>query len=385
MTDSFLPFSKPCIDEATIQEVLDCLNSGWLATGPRVKQFTDNLKKYLKAPFVLPVTSGTAALHLALLALDLKPGDEVITSPMTFVATANTIVLAGAKPVFVDAEIDTYNIDVNKIEAAITPKTRAILPVHYAGLPVDLDPIYEIAKKHNLRVIEDAAHAIGAAYKNKQIGSFGDTQIFSFHPNKNMTTGEGGCISTRDEKLAKTIEILRFHGIDREAWNRFSKEGSQHYDVVAPGFKFNMLDLQAALGIHQLASLDDFIEKRTKLAHRYLNLLEGWPEWQLPASQPSYECKHAWHLFVPLINTEVAKMTRDDFMAAMKTGNIGTGFHYDAVHLFSYYRDKFGYKPGDFPNTESIASRIVSLPLFPWMTFEEQDRVIDMMKKIFKR
>ena len=275
MTENFLPFSKPCIDEAAIQEVLDCLNSGWLATGPRVKQFTDDLKAYLSAPYVLPMTSGTAALHLSLLGIDLKPGDEVITTPMTFVATANTIVLAGAKPVFVDAELDSYNIDVSKIEAAITPKTRAILPVHYAGLPVDLDPIYDIAKKHNLRVIEDAAHAIGAEYKGKRIGSFGDTQIFSFHPNKNMTTGEGGAVSTRDEKLAKMIEILRFHGIDREAWNRFSKEGSQHYDVIAPGFKFNMLDLQAALGIHQLASLDDFIEKRTKLAHRYLNLHGG--------------------------------------------------------------------------------------------------------------
>lgn len=383
MTNTFLPFSKPSIDQATIDEVIDCLKSGWLATGPRVKQFTENLKKYLAAPYVLPMTSGTAALHLALLGFDLKPGDEVITTPMTFVATANTIILAGAKPVFVDAELKSYNIDVSKIEAAMTPQTRAILPVHYAGLPVDLDPIYNIAKQYNLRVLEDAAHAIGAEYKGKRLGSFGDTQIFSFHPNKNMTTGEGGCVSTRDEKLARTIEILRFHGIDREAWNRFSKEGSQHYDVVAPGFKYNMMDLQAALGLHQLASLDDFVEKRTKLAYRYLNLLDGWPQWQLPASQPNYDCKHAWHLFVPLINPEKAKMSRDDFMTAMKEGNIGTGFHYDAVHLFSYYRNTFGYKPGDFPNTENIASRIVSLPLFPWMTFEEQDRVIDTMKKVF--
>lgn len=382
--EDFLPFCRPCIDEATIQEVVDCIKSGWLTTGPRVQKFTEALKQYLQAPHALPLTSGTAALHLALLGLNLQPGDEVITTPMTFVATANTIVQAGAKPVFVDAEIDTYNIDVNKIEATITPKTKAILPVHYAGLPVDLDPIYAIAKQHNLRVIEDAAHSIGTEYKGKKIGSFGDTQIYSFHPNKNMTTGEGGCVTTRDDELAKFISIARFHGIDREAWNRFAKSGSQHYDVVMPGYKYNMLDIQAAIGLHQLAALDQFIQRRTEIAKRYIAELKDWPEWQL-TSAPKYEHKHAWHLFVPLINPEVAKMNRDEFMTAMKEHNIGTGFHYDAVHLFSYYRNNFGYKQGDFPNTESIAQRIVSLPLFPSMTDNEFDRTIEAMKKVFKK
>lgn len=385
MTNDFLPFSKPTIDEATIQEVVDCIHSGWMATGPRVQKFTQDLKNYLEAPYVKPLTSGTAALHLSLLAFDLKPGDEVITCPMTFVASANTIVLAGAKPVFVDAELNGYNIDVSKIEAAITPKTKAIMPIHYAGLPADLDPIYDLAKKHNLRVLEDVAHAIGAEYKGKKLGSFGDTQIFSFHPNKNMTTGEGGAIATRDEKLLQSANVLGFHGIDREAWNRFSKDGKQHYDVIAPGFKYNMLDIQAALGLHQLAQLDEFNEKRRQLAERYLTLFDGWSEITLPANKMSYDCKHAWHLFVPLINTEKAKMSRDDFMEAMKTSNIGTGFHYDAVHLFTYYREKFGYKPGDFPNTELIASRIVSLPLFPSMTIKDQDRVINAMKKVFNK
>jgi len=382
--NDFLPFCRPSIDEATIQEVVECMRSGWLATGPRVQKFTEDLKQYLQAPHALPLTSGTAALHLSLLGLNLQPGDEVITCPMTFVATANTIVQAGAKPVFVDAEIETYNIDVNKIEAAITPKTKAIIPIHYAGLPVDLDPLYALAKKHNLRVIEDAAHSIGTEYKGKKIGSFGDTQIFSFHPNKNMTTGEGGAVTTRDDELAHFISVARFHGIDREAWNRFAKSGSQHYDVVYPGLKYNMLDLQAAIGIHQLAALDDFIARRTKIANCYMDELKDWPEWQLP-TLPNYEYKHAWHLFVPLINPEAAGMNRDEFMAAMKEHNIGTGFHYDAVHSFSYYRDNFGYKKGDFPNTESIAERIVSLPLFPSMTDNEFDRVIEAMKKVFKK
>lgn len=383
--DTFLPFSRPFINEAMIQEVVDCLKSGWLATGPRVQKFTELLKEYLQAQHVLPLVNGTAGLHLALMSLDLQPGDEVITTPMTFVASVNTIVIAGGKPVFVDVEPDSYNIDTTKIESAITPRTRAILPVHYAGLSVDLDPIYKLAERYHLRVIEDAAHAIGTEYKGKKIGSFGDTQLFSFHPNKNLTTGEGGCITTSQEKTARFISIYRFHGIDREAWNRFSKQGSQHYDVIGAGFKYNMSDIQASLGIHQLQALDSMNARRAALAERYLSLLSDWPEWQLPAHQKSYEQKHSWHLFVPLLNPESAGMDRDTFMEKMKIYNIGTGFHYDAVHLFSFYRNQFGYKPGDFPHAESIAKRIVSLPLFPSMKDEEQDRVIDAMKQVFKR
>ena len=210
--EAFLPFSRPSISQAAIDEVVACLKSGWITTGPRVKQFEEDLKAYVGAPYVLALTSATAGLHLALVALDLKPGDEVITTPMTFAATLNTIVLAGGKPVLVDVEPRTYNMDVAKIETAVTKRTRAIMPVHFAGLPVDLDPLYAIAKKHNLRVIEDAAHAIGTEYKGKRIGSFGDIQVFSFHPNKNMTTGEGGCVVTRDEKLASDVALLRFHG-----------------------------------------------------------------------------------------------------------------------------------------------------------------------------
>lgn len=383
MAETFLPFAKPSLNQAALDEVMACLNSGWLATGPRVKQFEDDLKQYLNCPHALALTSATAGLHLALLALDLKPGDEVITTPMTFVATLNMIVVSGGKPVLVDIDPKTYNIDIQKIEEAITPRTRAIMPVHFAGLPVDLDPLYALAEKYHLHIIEDAAHAIGTEYKGRRIGSFGDTQVFSFHPNKVMTTGEGGCLTTRSEEIAKQITIQRFHGIDREAWNRFSKTGSQHYDVIAPGFKYNMADFQAALGIHQLKALDEMIEKRTLLANRYYETLSRWKEFTLQAI-PEYSHRHSWYICAPLLNLEAAGMSRDDFIQAMKEHNIGLGLHYEAVHLYSYYQKNFGYKAGDFPHAESVGSRIFSLPLFPDMTFEEQDRVIDTMALILE-
>ena len=382
--DEFLPFSRPTISQEAIDEVVTCLKSGWITTGPRVKQFEDDLKKYLGAPQVLALTSATAGLHLVLAALELKPGDEVITTPMTFAATLNTIVLTGGTPVLVDVEPGTYNTDVTRIEKAITKRTRAIMPVHFAGLPVDLDPLYDLAKKHNLRVIEDAAHAIGTEYKGKRIGSFGDVQVFSFHPNKNMTTGEGGCVATRDEKLAGDVALLRFHGMDREAWNRFGKKGNQHYEIIAPGYKYNMMDIQAALGLHQLKQLDGFIKRRTEIALRYHALMKDWPQWTLTTS-PSYSHLHAWHLYTPLINPDAANMDRDAFMQGMKERNIGTGLHYRAVHLYPYYREKFGFKRGDFPNAETISDRIVSLPLFPTMTDADQDRVIAAMQDLFKR
>lgn len=382
MTEEFLPFSRPSISEEAINEVVACLQSGWITTGPRVQQFTDDLKTYLDAPFVLPLSSATAGLHLALLAMDLQPGDEVITTPLTFAATLNTIVLAGGKPVLVDIDPNTLNFDVNQLEDAINENTRVILPVHFAGLPVDLDVLYELAERYDLRILEDAAHAIGAEYKGKRIGSFGDTQVFSFHPNKNMTTGEGGCIATTDAELANQIERLRFHGIDRAAWNRFSKSGSQHYEVVMPGYKYNMMDIQAAIGVSQLQALDGFIARRNELAHRYLEALSDWAQWELPTS-PDYDHLHAWHLFTPRINEQEAGMDRDEFMQAMKDKNIGTGLHYRAVHLYPYYREAFGFAPGDFPHAEDVCERIVSLPLFPGMSDADHDRVLDVMYQIF--
>jgi dTDP-4-amino-4,6-dideoxygalactose transaminase len=381
---TFLPFAKPSISPEAIAEVVACLESGWITTGPRVKRFEEALQSYFNSPFALTLNSATAGLHLALLALNLQPWDEVITTPLTFAATLNTIVLAGGKPVLVDVEPQTYNLDVNRLADAITPNTKAIVPVHYAGLPVDLDPLYQLAQQYNLRVIEDAAHAIGAEYKGTRIGSFGDTQVFSFHPNKNMTTGEGGCITTVDSELARTVTLLRFHGIDREAWNRFSKSGSQHYEVVAPGYKYNMMDIQAALGLHQLPALNEYINLRTQRVKRYQEALQDWQQFTLP-SPPSYAHRHAWHLFAPLINPEIAGMTRDEFMQQMQAHNIGTGLHYRPVHLYPYYQEKFGFKLGDFPHAEAIGERIVSLPLFPDLSLDAQDQVIATMAKIFNR
>jgi dTDP-4-amino-4,6-dideoxygalactose transaminase len=274
-------------------------------------------------------------------------------------------------------------MDMDAVEAAITPKTKAIVPVHYAGLPVDCDRLYEIAERHGIRVMEDAAHAIGASYKGRRIGSFGDTQVFSFHPNKNITTGEGGAISTRDERLARQIDLWRFHGIDREMWNRFSKTGSQLYDIALPGFKYNMTDIQAALGLHQLPRLDYFIEKRRQLVERYMRLIGDWPMFQFPKA-PRYEHVHAWHLFTPCIIPEFAGMDRDTFIQEMKAEGIGLGLHWGAVHLSSYYQKKYGFKRGDFPHTEKICDTISSFPLFPDLTDAEQDRVVETMARILK-
>lgn len=382
MSEEYLPFSRPMISQAAIDEVVSCLKSGWITTGPRVAEFTEALKEYFQAPYVLPLTSATAGLHLALLAMDIKPGDEVITSPLTFAATLNTIVLAGGKPVLVDIDPHTLNMDINRLEDAITDRTRVLLPVHFAGLPVDLDPLYEIADKRGLRVIEDAAHAIGTEYKGKRIGSFGDTQVFSFHPNKTMTTGEGGCVVTRDQQLADQIARLRFHGIDRQAWNRYGKNGSQDYEIVLPGFKYNMMDIQAAIGIHQLKELGGFIARRNELAERYQEALSDWMQWTLP-KRPAFDHLHSWHIYTPLINEDITRMNRDEFMQAMKERNIGTGLHYRAVHLYPYYRQMFNFNPGDFPHAEDVCDRIVSLPLFPLMTDAEHDRVLDVMYSIF--
>ncbi len=381
---AFLPFAKPTISEEAIAEVVATLRSGWLTTGSKVQKFEEMLSTYHGGRRALCVSSATAGLHIAMLALDLKKGDEVITTPLTFVATLNVIVQAGGKPVLVDINPNTLNINVDAIEAAITPRTRVIMPIHYAGLPCDMDAIYTLAKKHNLRVVEDCAHAIGADYKGKKIGSFGDIQVVSFHPNKNITTGEGGAIITNDKTLVNKLERLRFHGIDRDSFNRFGKAGSQRYDVVAAGFKYNMMDIQAALGIHQLPELNGFIEKRTALAKRYIEILGSWSELTLP-QLPAYDHAHAWHLLTPLLNNNSAKLDRDGLISAMKTENIGLGLHYQSTHVFSYYADNYGWKPNDFPHSLSIGEHIFSLPLFPTMTTHEQDRIIKSLEKVLKK
>ncbi|MEI6729986.1 MAG: DegT/DnrJ/EryC1/StrS aminotransferase family protein [Pseudomonadota bacterium] len=373
INNPYLPFAKPTLSEETYADVEAVLRSGWLTTGPKVAQFEQDLSAYFSGRGVRCLSSATAGLQLALLAIGLKEGDEVITTPLTFVATLNTIVQAGGRPVLVDIDRKTRNMDLALLEKAITPKTRAIVPVHFAGLPVDLDEVYRIAEKYKLRVIEDTAHTIGAEYKGKKIGSFGDIGVMSFHPNKNMTTGEGGAVVTDDPDVLKQIEIMRFHGIDRNAFNRFSKGGSQHYDVVAAGFKYNMMDIQAAIGLRQLPMLDGFIDNRTALIAKYREKLAGVAGIELP-EDPAYSHRHAWHLLTVLVEE------RDLFIEKMKELNIGIGMHYVATHLFSFYKDKFGYKLGDFPNAEYVGSHICSLPLFPTMSDSELDRVVEAVK-----
>ncbi len=382
--EDFLPFTTACIDEETIESAVACLRSGWVATGPRVQQFEKDLSHYLECPHSVAVNSATSGLHLALVACGIGKGDEVITTPLTFVSTVNSIIHTGATPVLVDVEDNTYNIDVSKIEAAITPRTKAIMPVHFTGLSVDLDPLYDIAKKYNLRVIEDAAHAIGSSYKGRKIGSFGDIQVYSFHPCKNMTTAEGGAISVHDEETAKKMRVLRFHGIDKDAWDRYSKDGDQNLNVIAPGYKYNMSDLQASIGIPQLKKLDEMNVKRQKLVDRYQEAFKGWDEITPPQNVP-YDHFNAFHIYAILVNPEAAGRTRDELITELKNYNIGCGLHYPAVHLFPYYQETYNFKRGDFPRAETISDRIMSLPLFPQMSDGQQNRVISALKQIFNK
>jgi dTDP-4-amino-4,6-dideoxygalactose transaminase len=380
----FLPFSRPTIDDAEINEVVDSLRSGWITTGPKVKRFEEEFRSYVGAPFAVPLSSATAGLHLTLLALKIKEGDEIITTPMTFASTVSICVLCGAKPVLVDIEPGTLNIDVSKIREKITERTRAIIPVHFAGQSCDMDPIFALAKEFGLTVIEDAAHAAGTEYKGKRIGSFDSVSIFSFHPNKNITTGEGGMVCTPDEALAEEISLLKFHGMNREAWKRFAASGTPNYDIMLPGFKYNMMDIQAAIGIHQLPKLDGFIDRRTAIAEFYNRELADVAELALPAYAP-YEQRHAWHLYTPLVRIEKLAIDRDAFMAELKKENIGTGLHYKAIHHHEYYRNTLNIRPGELPNADYASDRILSLPLFPLMTLDDARDVVEGVKAVIAR
>lgn len=384
MRKEFLPFSTPTIGEDEISEVVDSLRSGWITTGPKVKRFEEAFKAYVGAPFAVPLSSATAGEHLALLALRIKEGDEVITTPMTFASTVSMIVLAGAAPVLVDIEPGTLNIDAAKIREKITEKTKAIIPVHFAGQPCDMDPIFALAREFNLTVIEDAAHAVGTEYKGQRIGSFDSISIFSFHPNKNITTGEGGMLCTPDEALAEEVSLLKFHGMNREAWKRFSAQGNPSYDIMLPGFKYNMMDIQAAIGLHQLPKLDGFIARRTEIASFYNEAFADVAEIATPALAP-YEQRHAWHLYTPLIRIEKLTIDRDRFMAELKGLNIGSGLHYKAIHHHAWYREHLPQPEGTLPNADYASDRILSLPLFPKMTMEDAKDVVEAVKTVIAR
>jgi dTDP-4-amino-4,6-dideoxygalactose transaminase len=380
----FLPFSTPTIDDAEIDEVVDSLRSGWITTGPKVKRFEEAFREYVGAPFAVPLSSATAGLHLTLLAMKIKEGDEIITTPMTFASTVSMIVLCGGTPVLVDIEAGTLNLDVAKVRERITPRTRAVIPVHFAGQVCDMDPLLALAEEFGLTVIEDAAHAAGTEYKGRRVGSLDTVSIFSFHPNKNITTGEGGMVCTPDEALAEEISLLKFHGMSREAWKRFAASGSPNYDIILPGFKYNMMDIQAAIGIHQLPRLDGFIERRREIAEFYNRELADVAELALPAYAP-YEQRHAWHLYTPLVRTERLTIDRDRFMDELKKLNIGSGLHYKAVHHHAWYREHLPQPAGSLPNADYASDRILSLPLFPKMTDDDALDVVAAVKDVIAR
>ncbi len=371
VTTPYLPFTRPTLDEETIQGVVEVLRSGWLASGPKVQEFELALADYLGGGRQVRVlTSATGALEVALRVCGIGPGDEVILPALSFAATANVIVRVGARPMFVDVDLATRNMDLNQAEAAVTSRTRALMPVHFAGLPVDMDALYGLAHRRGLRVIEDAAHAIGSAWNGRRIGGFGDIVSFSFHPNKNMTTIEGGALSVADPELAKAIETERFHGIARDA------EGEM--DVVRAGGKYNMPDVSARVGLGQLRRLDEFNGRRRALARAYFSGLKTDPPMQLPSEGDD---GHSWHMFAPLLPLEDLRITRREFIQSMHGKGIGVGVHYPAMHLFSVYR-AMGYRPGDFPHAERIGRSTVTLPLFPAMSDSDVARVCQAAAEI---
>lgn len=361
----FLPFTRPAMDEATIASVVAVLRSGWLASGPKVLELEAALSGYCGGRPVRTLNHATAALEIALRACGIGPGDEVITPALSFVATANVIARVGARPVFVDVDLDTRNIDLDQAEAAVGTRTRAIMPVHFAGLPVDMDRLYAIAGRHGLRVIEDAAHAIGAAWRGRRIGSFGDLACFSFHANKNITTIEGGAIVGGSAQEVSAIERLRFHGLVKYAADAF--------EVVEPSGKANLSDVSACVGLAQLPHLEAFNAKRHRLAGGYLERWSANPPVRLPARGDE---GHAWHMFAPLLPLEALRITRLEFIEAMAGRGIGVGVHYPAIHLFAAFR-AMGYRPGQFPNAERIGRETVTLPLFPGMEMSDVDRVVE--------
>ncbi|MCR9198198.1 MAG: DegT/DnrJ/EryC1/StrS family aminotransferase [Planctomycetaceae bacterium] len=379
MRDTFLPFAPPLIGEEEINEVVDTLKSGWLTTGPKTRKFAEQFATYTQAPGALTVSSCTAALHLSLVALEIGPGDEVITTPLTFAASVNVIEHAGAKPVLVDVEADTLNIDPVAVEAAITPATKAIIAVHYAGHPVELDALRKIAADHNVHLIEDAAHAIGASYKGEPVGSGSNPACFSFYATKNLTTGEGGML-TGDDALLERARQLSLHGMSREAWSRYAAGGKWAYDIVAPGFKYNMTDIQAALGIQQLNRFESMQQRRADIVARYQLAFGGNAALQTPVTRD--HVTHAWHLYVIRLNEGELTIDRNQFIEEINGRNIGTSVHFIPIHIHSYYARKYGWQPDDFPVALSNYGRMLSLPLSPRMSDQDVEDVIDAVAAV---
>lgn len=383
MRADFLSWSSPSIGDEEIAEVISCLRSGWLTTGVKVKQFEEEFSKFIGSDNAIAVNSCTAALHLSLEAIGVRAGDEVITCPMTFASTAAVIEHLKAKPVFVDCEPETLTISPSAIEAHLSPRTRAILPVHFAGQSCDMDPILEIADRYSLSVVEDAAHALPASYKGRMVGTIGDLTCFSFYVTKNITTGEGGMVTTRDANLAQRIRLMRLHGMTKDAWKRYSQNGSWCYEVLEPGYKYNLTDIAASIGIHQLRKCDLFHERRATIAQMYTHLFADLPEILTPRVM-NYGT-HAWHLYVIRLDLNALGIDRDTFITELLARNIGVSVHFIPLHIQPYYRDTYGYCPDDFPNAWHAFQRMISLPIYPKMTDNDVADVIEAVRDLVRR
>lgn len=376
LNKEYIPYCLPDLSEAELSEVTAVLHSGWLAKGPRTTQFENEFADYVGAKYAVGMNSCTASLHIALVAAGIGPGDEVITTPMTFAASANTILHAGATPIFVDIDPDTGNMDVSQIEARLTPRTKAIVPVHYGGQACDIDPIYELADQYGLFVSEDAAHAVYTQYKNRLIGHRSKGAVsFSFYSTKNLATGEGGMLVTDQEEIANKARMLVTHGMSRNAWSRYAKGGSWMYDIEEPGYKYNMFDLIAALGLKQLERLNIMQLRREAIASRYQEAFSALEGIELPKTS-SFTTTHSWHLFMIKIS-DTLQITRDQFIEELGNRQIGTSVHFIPVHLMSAYRKRYGYARGDYPQAEKWFDQILSLPLYSAMTDEQVERVIE--------
>ena len=372
-----VPFYVPWTDRREVRQVTRAIRSGWLTTGPNVLRLEEEIARLVRASHAVALNSCTAALHLALAVAGVKPGDEVVTSPYTFAATGEAILYLGARPVFADIVPETLNIDPKEVARAVTRRTRAIVPVHIAGLPCEMKPILDLARRRRIAVIDDAAHALGAAIGGRPIGSLSPMTCFSFYATKNLTTGEGGMVTTGDARLAARIRRLSLHGLTKNAWKRYSRDGSWRYDVVEMGYKYNMTDLAAGLGLAQLAKFRAMQARRRAIARRYGRHLAVCEAFDLPAEPAGF--RHAWHLYVLRLRPGLLRLTRDQVIGRLRDRGIGTSVHFLPLHLHSFYRRTFGHRPGDFPRTEQESARSISLPLYPGLSRAAQDRVIDAL------
>lgn len=379
----FLPFHRSDVGEEEVSEVVEVLRSGWLTTGPKVREFEREFAAMVGAEHAVAVNSCTAALHLALEAAGVSEGDEVLVPTMTFAATAEVVTYFKARPVLIDCLPDTLNLNTDHIQQAITDKTKAIIPVHFAGHPCDLRPIHAIAQKHNLHVIEDAAHALPARYHGKMIGGISDATCFSFYATKNITTGEGGMVTTNNAEWATRIRMMSLHGLSRDAWNRYSAQGSWYYEILSPGFKYNLTDIAAALGLAQLKKCERFWKGREHYAALYQEGFKNLPEITCPPA--ASHVQHAWHLYVIQLNVDRLQIGRDEFIRQLQQAGVGCSVHFIPLHLHPYHRDRGGYQPEDFPVASAAFQRIVSLPLYSKMTEDEVNRVIETVCDLVKR